>query len=164
MQITQHLNLAELTRSETAKRKGISNMPNPHHLENLKNLAINIFEPIRRNFGQPIHISSGYRSVDLNKAIGGAGKIVDGKYIPTSQHCLGEAIDIDMDGSNSGITNKHVFEYIKKHLNFDQLIWEFGTKDNPEWIHVSYKTNGKQRKQVLRAVKQGTKTTYTPYV
>jgi hypothetical protein len=164
MQITQHLNLAELTRSETAKRKGISNMPKPEHIENLKNLAINIFEPIRRYFDTPIHISSGYRSVDLNKAIGGAGKIVDGKYIPTSQHCLGEAIDIDMDGSNSGITNKHVFDYIKKHLNFDQLIWEFGTKDNPEWIHVSYKTNGKQRKQVLRAVKQGGKTTYIPYV
>jgi len=155
MQITQHLNLAELTRSETAKRKGISNMPNPHHLENLKNLAINIFEPIRRNFGQPIHISSGYRSKELNTAIGGS---------LTSQHCSGEAIDIDMDNSSNGITNKQVFEYIKQHLNFDQLIWEFGTKDNPDWVHVSYKTNGKQRKQVLRAVKQGTKTTYTPYV
>ena len=164
MQITQHLNLAELTRSETAKRKGISNIPTPEHLENLKNLAINIFEPIRRYFDTPIHVSSGYRSVDLNKAIGGAGKIVDGKYIPTSQHCLGEAIDIDMDGSNNGITNKHVFDYIKQHLNFDQLIWEFGTKDNPDWVHVSYKTKGSQRKQVLRAVKQGTKTTYIPYV
>jgi len=155
MQITQHLNLAELTRSETAKRKGISNMPKPEHIENLKNLAINIFEPMRRYFGQPIHISSGDRSKELNTAIGGS---------LTSQHCLGEAIDIDMDGNNSGITNKHVFDYIKKHLNFDQLIWEFGTKDNPEWIHVSYKTNGKQRKQVLRAVKQGGKTTYIPYV
>jgi len=155
MQITQHLNLAELTRSETAKRKGISNMPNPHHLENLKNLAINIFEPIRRNFGQPIHISSGYRSKELNTAIDGS---------LTSQHCSGEAIDIDMDNSSNGITNKQVFEYIKQHLNFDQLIWEFGTKDHPDWIHVSYKTNGKQRKQVLRAVKQGTKTTYIPYV
>jgi zinc D-Ala-D-Ala carboxypeptidase len=155
MQITQHLNLAELTRSETAKRKGISNMPTPEHLENIKNLAINIFEPIRRNFGQPIHISSGYRSKELNTAIGGS---------LTSQHCSGEAIDIDMDNSSNGITNKQVFDYIKQHLNFDQLIWEFGTKDNPDWIHVSYKTNGKQRKQVLRAVKQGSKTTYIPYV
>jgi len=164
MQITQHLSLAEVTRSETAKRKGISNMPTPEHLENFKNLGINIFEPIRRYFGSPIHISSGYRSKALNKAIGGAGKIVDGKYVPTSQHCSGEAIDIDMDGNSNAITNKHVFDYIKQNLNFDQLIWEFGTKDNPDWVHVSYKTNGNQRKQVLRAVKQGGKTSYIPYV
>jgi len=155
MQITQHLNLAEVTRSETAKRKGISNMPTPEHLENFKNLGINIFEPIRRYFGSPIHISSGYRSKALNTAIGGS---------LTSQHCSGEAIDIDMDGSTNGVTNKHVFDYIKQHLNFDQLIWEFGTKDNPDWVHVSYKTNGNQRKQVLRAVKQGGKTSYIPYV
>lgn len=155
MQITQHLSLAEVTRSETAKRKGISNMPTPEHLENFKNLGINIFEPLRRHFDKPIHISSGYRSKALNTAIGGS---------LTSQHCSGEAIDIDMDGSLNGITNKYVFDYIKQHLNFDQLIWEFGTKDNPDWVHVSYKTNGKQRKQVLKAVKQGGKTAYTPYV
>jgi len=164
MQITQHLNLAELTRSESAKRKGIINIPTPEHLENIKNLAINIFEPIRRYFGQPIHISSGYRSKELNKAIGGAYRLVDGKYVATSQHCIGEAIDIDMDGSANEITNKQVFEYIKQHLNFDQLIWEFGTNDNPDWIHVSYRTKGKQRKEVLRAVKQGSKTKYIPYV
>jgi hypothetical protein len=155
MQITQHLSLAEVTRSETAKRKGISNMPTPEHLENFKNLGINIFEPIRRYFDKPIHISSGYRSKALNTAIGGS---------LTSQHCTGEAIDIDMDGNSNGITNKHIFDYIKQNLNFDQLIWEFGTKDNPDWVHVSYESSGKQRKQVLRAVKQGGKTAYTPYV
>ncbi len=155
MQLSEHLNLAEVTRSETAKRKGISNMPTPEHLENFKNLAINIFEPIRKHFGKPIHISSGYRSKELNTAIGGS---------LTSQHCSGEAIDIDMDGSANGITNKQVFDYIKQHLNFDQLIWEFGTSANPDWVHVSYKTNGKQRKQVLKAVKQGGKTSYVPYV
>jgi hypothetical protein len=155
MQITQHLSLAEVTRSETAKRKGISNMPTPEHLENFKNLGINIFEPLRRHFDKPIHISSGYRSKALNTAIGGS---------LTSQHCSGEAIDIDMDGSADGITNKQVFDYIKQHLNFDQLIWEFGTKDNPDWVHVSYKTKGSQRKQVLKAVKQGGKTSYIPYV
>jgi len=155
MQITQHLSLAEVTRSETAKRKGISNMPTPEHLENFKNLGINIFEPIRRYFDKPIHISSGYRSKALNTAIGGS---------LTSQHCSGEAIDIDMDGNSNAITNKHVFDYIKQHLNFDQLIWEFGTKDNPDWVHVSYESSGKQRKQVLRAVKQGGKTSYIPYV
>jgi len=155
MQLSEHLNLVEVTRSETAKRKGISNMPTPEHLENFKNLAINIFEPIRKHFGKPIHISSGYRSKQLNTAIGGS---------LTSQHCSGEAIDIDMDGSVNGITNKQVFDYIKQHLNFDQLIWEFGTSANPDWVHVSYKTNGKQRKQILKAVKQGGKTSYTPYV
>jgi hypothetical protein len=155
MQLSEHLNLAEVTRSETAKRKGISNMPTPEHLENFKNLAINIFEPIRKHFGKPIHISSGYRSKELNTAIGGS---------LTSQHCSGEAIDIDMDGSANGITNKQVFDYIKQHLNFDQLIWEFGTSGNPDWVHVSYKTNGKQRKQVLKAFKQGGKTSYAPYV
>ena len=155
MQLSEHLNLAEVTRSETAKRKGISNMPTPEHLENFKNLAINIFEPIRKHFGKPIHISSGYRSKQLNTAIGGS---------LTSQHCSGEAIDIDMDGSANGITNKQVFDYIKQYLNFDQLIWEFGTSANPDWVHVSYKTNGKQRKQILKAVKQGGKTSYTPYV
>ena len=155
MQLSEHLNLAEVTRSETAKRKGISNMPTPEHLENFKNLAINIFEPIRKHFGKPIHISSGYRSKQLNTAIGGS---------LTSQHCSGEAIDIDMDGSANGITNKQVFDYIKQYLNFDQLIWEFGTSTNPDWVHVSYKTNGKQRKQILKAVKQGGKTSYVPYV
>ena len=155
MQLSEHLNLAEVTRSETAKRKGISNMPTPEHLENFKNLAINIFEPIRKHFGKPIHISSGYRSKQLNTAIGGS---------LTSQHCSGEAIDIDMDGSANGITNKQVFDYIKQYLNFDQLIWEFGTSANPDWVHVSYKTNGKQRKQILKAVKQGGKTSYVPYV
>lgn len=155
MQLSEHLSLAEVTRSDMAKRKGISNMPTPEHLENFKKLATNIFEPIRRYFGVPIYISSGYRSKELNTAIGGS---------LTSQHCSGEAIDIDMDGSANGVTNKQVFDYIKQHLNFDQLIWEFGTKDAPDWVHVSFESTGKQRKQVLRAVKQGGKTIYQPYV
>ena len=129
-------------------------MPTPEHLENFKKLAENIFEPIRKHFGVPIMISSGYRSKALNTAIGGS---------LTSQHCQGEAIDIDMDGTPNGVTNKMVFDYIKAHLNFDQLIWEFGTKDNPDWVHVSYESTGKQRKQVLRAVKSGGKTAYQPY-
>ena len=154
MQLSKHLSLAEVTRSESAKRRGISNMPTPAHIENFKLLAANIFEPIREHFGKPIHISSGYRSDALNKAIGGS---------KTSQHCAGEAIDIDMDGSANGITNKMVFDYIKDNLNFDQLIWEFGTTSNPDWVHVSYESTGKQRKQVLRAVKSGGATTYIPY-
>jgi hypothetical protein len=129
-------------------------MPTPEHLENFKKLAENIFEPIRKHFGVPIRISSGYRSKALNTAIGGS---------LTSQHCSGEAIDIDMDGSSNGVTNKMVFDYIKSNLNFDQLIFEFGTKDAPDWVHVSFESTGKQRKQVLRAIKSGGKTAYQPY-
>jgi len=161
MQLSKNLALAEVTRSETAKRKGISNMPTPEHIENFKLLAENVFQPIRDHFGVPIRISSGYRSAALNKAIGGAGKTVNGVYIPASQHCTGEAIDIDMDGTS--ITNKQVFDYIKANLNFDQLIWEFGTNANPDWVHVSYESTGKQRKQVLKAVKQGSKTSYVAF-
>jgi hypothetical protein len=154
MKLSEHLDLTEVTRSDSAKRKGIDNTPTPEHLENFKKLAQNIFEPIRKHFGVPIHISSGYRSKALNTAIGGS---------LTSQHCSGEAIDIDMDGSANGVTNKMVFDFIKANLNFDQLIWEFGTKDAPDWVHVSFETSGKQRKQILRAIKSGGKTAYQPY-
>jgi hypothetical protein len=154
MKLSEHLDLAEVTRSDSAKRKGISNMPTPEHIENFKKLAENIFEPIRKHFGVPIMISSGYRSKALNTAIGGS---------LTSQHCTGEAIDIDMDGTTNGVTNKMVFDYIKDNLSFDQLIFEFGTKDAPDWVHVSFETTGKQRKQILRAVKTGGKTAYQPY-
>jgi hypothetical protein len=152
MQISKHLSLAEVSRSETAKRKGISNTPSGEHLENFKKLAENIFEPIREHFAVPIHISSGYRSKELNAAIGGS---------LTSQHCQGEAIDIDMDGTS--ITNAQIFNFIKDNLNFDQMIWEFGTNSNPDWVHVSYESTGKQRKQILKAVKAGGKTSYVPF-
>jgi hypothetical protein len=152
MQLSTNLSLAEVTRSETAKRRGISNMPTPEHIENFKKLAINIFQPIREHFGKPILISSGYRSAELNKAISGS---------LSSQHCSGEAIDIDMDGTD--ITNKQIFDYIKENLNFDQMIWEFGTDANPDWVHVSFAANRSQRKQILVAKKVNGKTTYIPY-
>ena len=129
-------------------------MPTEEHVKNFKLLAEKIFEPIREHFKVPIHISSGYRSKALNTAIKGS---------LSSQHCSGEAIDIDMDGSTNGVTNKMVFDYIKDNLNFDQLIYEFGNANNPDWVHVSYESTGKQRKQVLKAIKQGGKTTYAPY-
>lgn len=154
MKLSEHLDLSEVTRSDSAKRKGINNMPTPEHLENFKKLAENIFEPIRKHFGVPIMISSGYRSKALNTAIGGS---------LTSQHCSGEAIDIDMDGTSNGVTNRMIFDYAKANLNFDQLIWEFGTKENPDWVHISFESTGKQRKQILRAVKSGGKTAYQPY-
>jgi hypothetical protein len=152
MQLSTNLSLAEVTRSETAKRRGISNMPTAEHIENFKKLALNIFQPIREHFGKPIIISSGYRSAELNKAIGGS---------LSSQHSSGEAIDIDMDGTD--ITNKQIFDYIKDNLNFDQMIWEFGTDTNPDWVHVSFAANRSQRKQILVAKKVNGKTTYTPY-
>jgi hypothetical protein len=152
MQLSKNLVLAEVMRSETAKRKGISNMPTPEHIENFKLLAENVFQPIRDHFGVPIILSSGYRSKELNTAVGGA---------LSSQHCTGEAIDIDMDGTT--VKNAEVFNFIKDNLNFDQLIWEFGTDSNPDWVHVSYESTGKQRKQILKAVKSGKGTSYVPY-
>jgi hypothetical protein len=154
MQLSENLSLAEVIRSETAKRAGIDNTPTPQHIENFKKLAENIFQPIRKHFGKPIHISSGYRSAALNKAVKGS---------LSSQHCSGEAIDIDMDGSANGITNKMIFDFIKDKLNFDQLIWEFGTDANPDWVHVSFKAAGAQRKQILKAVRTSGKTSYLPF-
>lgn len=151
MQLSKNLSLAEVVRSESAKRRGINNLPTAEHLENLKDLALNVFQPIRDHFKVPIHISSGYRSRILNNAVNGAAK---------SQHCLGQAIDIDVDGTS--ITNKQVFDYIKDNLDFDQLIFEFGTDKNPDWVHVSYSKDN-NRKQVLRAKRNGIKTYYTNY-
>lgn len=150
MKLSEHLDLSEVIRSESAKRNGISNMPTPEHIENFKLLAEKIFEPIRNHFNVPIRISSGYRSKELNAKIGGS---------KSSQHCKGEAIDIDMDGTS--ITNKEIFEYIKNNLPFDQLIYEFGNADSPDWVHVSYVPNG--RKQVLKAFKINGLTKYSPY-
>jgi len=153
MKISEHLDLVEVTRSETAKRKGISNMPIAEHIENFKKLAENIFEPIRNHFNVPIHISSGYRSKELNTAIGGA---------LSSDHCKGMAIDLDQQGHSGGITNKEIFEYIKENLKFKQLIWEGGTKEEPDWVHCAYDENN-LKNEILRAVKVNGKMTYSKY-
>lgn len=150
MNISKHLSLAEVIRSESAKRAGISNMPTKEHIENFKILAKNIFEPIREHYAVPVYISSGYRSKALNNAIGGS---------KNSQHSKGEAIDIDMDGSNNNVTNADIFNFIKDNLEFDQLIWEFGTDKNPDWVHVSY-SKVKNRRQILKAVRNNGKTSY----
>jgi zinc D-Ala-D-Ala carboxypeptidase len=152
MNLSKNLSLAEMISSESAKRNGIKNEPTAEHLDNMKKLATNVFQPIRDHFNTPIHISSGYRSLALNKAIKGS---------LSSQHCSGEAMDIDMDGTD--ITNAKIFNYIKDNLVFDQLIWEFGTDKNPDWVHVSYESKGKQRKQILKAIKKNGKTAYTIY-
>ena len=144
MKLSEHLILAEVTRSEYAKRNGINNMPNAEHTENLIELAQKIFEPIRKHFNKPIYISSGYRCKALNTAIGGA---------KNSQHMKGEALDIDQGNRKE---NMEIFDFIKNNLEFDQLINEFGY----DWIHVSYNTSGKQAKQVLDAIKEGKVTRY----
>jgi hypothetical protein len=113
--------------------------------------AENIFQPIRDHFGKPIFVSSAYRSEKLNKAIGGSAN---------SQHCRGEALDIDNDSTNDP-TNKEIFDFIRENLEFDQLINEFpDINGNPSWVHVSVKKNGQNRGQVLKAVKENGRTKY----
>ena len=153
MKISTHLSIAEITRSDSAKRHGIDNTPTAEHLENFKLLAEKVFEPIRAHFGVPIFISTGYRSKALKDFIKGS---------LSSQHCKGEAINIDMDGSNGDVTNRMVFDFIKNKLDFDQLIWEFGTDFNPDWVHVSYTKTG-NRKQKLKAVRVNGKTSYQAF-
>ena len=153
MKLSNYVSLAEVTKSDTATRRGISNEPTPEHLENLKTICVEVFDKVRTHFGVPIYISSGYRSAALNKAIKGS---------KTSDHSLGRALDLDQDFRGNGVTNMEVFEFIKDNLEFDQLIYEFGTTKNPDWVHVGYR-KGDNRKQVLVAYKEGTKTKYKPY-
>jgi len=146
--ISKHISLKEATKSNTANRLGIENFPDNDTLIQMQALAENIFEPLREHVGGPIYITSFYRSPELNKAIGGSTR---------SQHCLGQAIDIDDVLGNA--TNKEMFEYIKDNLDFDQLIWEFGDEHNPNWVHVSYNTAG-NRGNILQAVKEDGRTLY----
>lgn len=143
LKISKNISFKEATHSDTATRRRMKNEPSEEQLKAMKMLAKKVFEPLRENFGEPIRVNSFFRSIALNKTIGGSR---------TSQHCSGEAMDID---ATNGITNKKLFDYIKKNLDFDQLIWEFGTDKNPDWIHVSYKSAKENRNQVLKAVADG---------
>jgi hypothetical protein len=140
--------MKEALRSNTAKRLGIDNMPDNDTLVTMQITAEHIFEPLRNKFNEPIYISSFYRSPELNKAIGGSS---------SSQHCKGEAIDIDDVYSKA--SNAEFFNYIKDKLEFDQLIWEFGDDENPAWVHVSYSL-GKNRMRILKAIKENGRTKY----
>ena len=141
MRLSKNLTLKEAIKSNTASRLGIENNPEQWEINNLRAVAENVFQPVRDHFGIPIGVSSGYRSKALNKAIGGS------KY---SQHMIGEALDIDAD-IYGGVTNAEIFNYIKNNLEFDQMIWEFGDDEEPNWVHVSYKEAGNNRKQIKRA-------------
>jgi hypothetical protein len=152
IQLSTNLQLSELTRSESAKRRGISNQPTEAHIENMKYLAEKVFQPIRDHFGVPIRISSGYRSAALNQAIKGS---------TTSFHSIGAAIDIDNDGTS--ITNKEIFDFIKDNLEYTELIWEFGNKDNPDWVHVAIVKGREKEKEVLEAYRVKGKALYRKY-
>lgn len=159
--ISAHISYLEATKSNTASRRGIDNTPDERNIKNMRRVAEDCFEPLREHFGKAIGISSFFRCEELNKAIGGA------KY---SQHRAGAdrsgyeaaAIDIDADMYNNGITNADIFNFLdskKDELDYDQLIWEFGTDENPAWIHLS-KRAGNNRKRNLKAMKVNGKTTY----
>ena len=149
MQLSKNLTLAEMLNSSEAKRRGIENKPTSEHLENMKYLAEKVFQPIREHFGAPIHISSGYRSKELNIAIKGS---------LSSFHSKGQAIDIDND--NTAITNKEIFDYIRLNLPFTELIWEFGDLNNPSWVHVAIVKGREKEKEILKATKEKGKTVY----
>jgi len=148
--ISKHISYKEGTRSITALRKGINNIPNDYELANMETVAANIFEPLREWVGGPIKINSFFRCDELNTAIGGSSN---------SQHCQGRAIDIDDTYGHK--TNAEMFEYIKENLNFDQIIWEFGTDTNPDWVHVSYVSEEQNRNRCLKASRENGKTVYS---
>lgn len=143
MKLSKNLSLSECTKSNTAKRLGINNEPDEQVINNLRHIAENVFQPLRDHFNHPIYVSSGYRSPKLNAAIGGS---------KTSQHMAGKALDLDAD-IFKGLSNADIFNYIKDNLEFDQLIWEFGTDDNPDWVHVSYSAYDTNRHRALKSVR-----------
>ena len=150
MNLSKNLSLKEVTKSRTAVRLGINNTPDDWEVENLRAVATDVFQPIRDAFGCPIYVSSGYRSESLNKAIGGSVR---------SQHVQGRALDLDADVFGV-CTNADIFRYILNNLTFDQLIWEFGDEDNPDWVHVSFVRDGVNRGRGLKACRDDQGKTY----
>ena len=150
MKLTANFSLNELTKSQTAERKGIDNTPSPEHQENLKLLCTAILQPVRDHFGKVVTISSGYRSPELCTAIG--SKI-------TSQHAKGQAADFEI----FGVSNKTLADYIDSELHYDQLILEYWNESDPNsgWVHCSF-SEGNNRKQYLRAYKEDGTTKYEP--
>ena len=142
MKLSKNLSLAEVTKSNTAKRLGINNVPDDEWvIENLRQIAVNVFQPLRDAFGCPIYVSSGYRGLELNRAIGGSLR---------SQHMEGRALDLDADVYGK-CTNSQIVEWIRENVEFDQMVWEFGDTDNPDWVHVSYVHGGVNRGRCLKA-------------
>ena len=154
MKLSENFSLAEMTKSQTATRKGIRNEPSTEHIENLIHLAETVLQPVREHFGKPVMISSGYRSPELCEAIGSSSK---------SQHAKGEAADFEIHS----VDNKELATWITKNCEFDQLILEFydGVDPNSGWVHCSVKRAPETgRKQVLRAKKIEGRTAYEPII
>jgi hypothetical protein len=147
MNLSKNFTLTEFIKSQTALRLDIDNTPNEEHLESAKSLFENVVQKVRDEFG-PTVINSGYRGPALNEAVGGSSK---------SQHCKGEAVDIEVPG----VANYDIAKWIEDNLDFDQLILEFYTPGIPDsgWVHVSYKKKD-NRKQSLTAMKENGKTVY----
>jgi len=153
MNLTENVSLKELTKSESATRFGISNEPTEEALSNLQKLATHILQPVRDHFGKPLIITSGYRSPELCVKIGST---------TTSQHTKGQASDFEI----GGIANKDLSDWIHQNLDYDQLILEFWKPEDPNsgWVHCSYKGQGLNRKQYLRAITENGKTKYEPMI
>ena len=148
MKLSNNFSLSELTKSQTATRKGIDNEPGTAEIENLIHLAESVLQPVREHFGKPVMISSGYRSPELCEAIGSSSK---------SQHAKGEAADFEIPG----VDNMQLAMWINKNTDFDQLILEFYEPGDPNsgWVHCSAVKEG-SRAQVLKASKVEGKTKY----
>ena len=147
--ISEHISYKEGVYSTTAMRREIDNTPDTEQLDNMETIAEKVFEPLREWAGGAIKINSFFRCPELNKAIGGSSK---------SQHCQGQAIDID--DTYGIVANSEMYHYIKDNLDFDQLIWEFGDDDNPNWVHVSYVSQEDNRNRCLRAHRTNGKVVY----
>ena len=147
--ISKHISYKEGVYSITATRRGIDNTPDDDQLHFMEIIAENVFEPLRQHVGGPIKINSFFRCVELNKAIGGSA---------TSQHCKGQAIDID--DTFGVMSNTEMYSWVKDNLDFDQMIWEFGDDNNPNWVHISYVSPDKNRNRCLKAYKEKGKTKY----
>lgn len=146
MNLSENFYLSEFLKSNVAMRKNLSNEPNAHHIEQMQSLCQNLLQPIRDCLG-PVGINSGFRSEELNKAIGGAHKYVDGVYTATSQHCRGQAADLKYIDVNKKLNNKAIWDCVLEcGLEFDQMINEFDFA----WIHISY-NKGHNRKALLEA-------------
>ena len=147
--ISDHVSYKEGVNSRTADRLNLENIPNTEQLKCMKDIAEDVFEPLRKWVNGPIKINSFFRGKPLNTAIGGS---------KNSQHMKGQAMDIDDTFGYE--SNANMYHYIKDNLDFDQLIWEFGTDKNPNWIHVSYVTHRPNRKKLTVALKRNGKTVY----
>ena len=147
--ISKHISYKEGVYSNTATRLGIENTPDDDQLNNMVKVAEEVFEPLRVYVGGPIKVNSFFRCLELNTAIGGSR---------TSQHMKGQAIDLDDTFGHK--TNAEMYNYIKDNLDFDQIIWEFGDDDNPNWVHVSYVSPEENRGRCLKAYRKEGKTKY----